>query len=162
MLALSVIAFSCNINKQADAIKLSNDLSAANDSLAYYGKMWNEELKIAVNTSNFSNLKPIRTKLQDYINSKEAEVSAMHDIGGSEQMRHCELDILGFEKNVVQNKFIVFEGFTDSSSDEQITNAYRDLLQMTGQEEAKMANFQKLQDEYADKNDIPKPIGEIK
>lgn len=153
---------SCNINKQADAIKLSNDLAAANDSLAYYGKMWNEELKIAVNTSNFSNLKPIRIKLEDYINRKSIEVSSMHDIGGSERMRQCELDILGFEKNVVQNKFIVFEGFTDGSSDEQITNAYRELLQMTGQEESKMANFQKLQDEYADKNDIPKPIGDIK
>jgi hypothetical protein len=161
-LALISVLASCNLNKREDAIKLSAALMVANDSLSYYGKEWNEELKIAVNTRNFTGLPPSRKQLEAYIDRKIAEIDAMEDVGGSQKLKAAEVDILAFEKTVIQTKFAAFEQFNANTPLDQITHAYESLLQQRETEVKKMEGFQKLQDSYAEKNDFPKPVGDFK
>jgi hypothetical protein len=153
---------SCNLNKREDAIKLSSALMVANDSLSYYGRDWNEELKIAVNTRNFTGLPESRKKLESYIDRKISELKDMEDVGGSEKLRESEIDILSFEKNVIQTKFTAFEQFNANTPLPQITTAYESLLKERETEVKKMSAFEKLQDSYAEKNDFPKPVGDFK
>ncbi len=161
-LVLIAVLGSCNINKREDAIKLSAALMVANDSLSFYGREWNEELKIAVNTKNFVELPRSRRRLELYIDRKIDELKAMNDVGGSEKLRQSEIDILSFEKSVIQSKFAVFEQFNESTPMDQLTKAYEALLQMRDEEVKKMSAFEKLQDSYAEKNDFPKPVGDFK
>lgn len=142
-------------------MRLSTELGFANDSLFYYGKLWNDELKVAVNLSDFSNLQPIRKDLQDYITRKEEYIRNMKDVGESKELRQAELDYLAFEKHVVQTRFTPFETFNDSTETEEIAKAYQDLLGSMELEKPKLDRFQALQQLYAEKNGFPKPIGEI-
>lgn len=155
---LAVSLASCNLNRREDAMKLNNTLAAINDSLFYYGKNWNEELEVAVNTKDFSQLAPQRQGMEAYINKNIERVSEMEDIGGSEELRKTELEFLTFEKELIQNKFSLFEGFTDTTSIEVLTETYKTLIEFTGKEQQYLAKLSKLQDDYADKNDFPKPV----
>lgn len=159
--ALAVTLFSCNINKQEDAMRLSNELGFANDSLFYYGKLWNDELKVAVNLSDFSKLQPIRKELEDYILRKEAYITKMEDVGSSQELRQSELDYLAFEKNIVKTKFMPFENFDANTPTDELARAYEELLNSMEQEKPKLDRFQGLQQAYAEKNGFPKPIGDI-
>ncbi len=158
LLGIILLITSCNLHKREDAMKLNNELAAINDSLYYIGRNWNEELKIAVNTKDFTGLPAVRLQMDDYIKNKIEYVSKMRDVGGSEELRKAELHFLQFEKSLISHGFQPFESFTDSSTDEQITEAYKALLQQVGDEQEHLANLSKLQDDYAEKNDFPKPI----
>lgn len=149
---------SCDVHKQEDATRLSDDISHINDSLSYYGKMWNDELVISVNqTKNYTNLAPIRRALQSYIDRKFTVVQGMHDVGGSEELRKTELEILSFEKSIA-DRFIVFEQFDSTTSQTQLNIAYENLLKSTEGEAAKMNDLKRLRDDFAEKNEIPKPV----
>jgi len=155
---LTILVASCNLNRREDAMKLNNTLAGINDSLFFYGKNWNEELAVAVNTRNFSQLPDQRLRMEAYIDKNISRVGAMKDIGGSEVLKKTELEFLAFEKQLIQSKFSIFEHFTDSTSDAMLTEAYKSLLQYTGKEQEYLARLSKLQDEYAEKNDFPKPV----
>jgi hypothetical protein len=158
LLVITAFVSSCNLNKQEDARRLSNELGFANDSLFYYGKVWNDELRIAVKMSDFSTLAPIRQDLVKYIDNKITHFSGFEDVGGSEQMRQAELEFLKFEKQIIQNHFATFERFDSNTSTDELAKAYEQLLKASEAEKAKLDAFHKLQQEYAEKNDIPKPL----
>ena len=140
---------------------LSAELGFTNDSLFYYGKLWNDELKVAVNLSDYSNLRPIRIELQNYITRKEDHIRNMEDVGSSKELREAELDYLAFEKHIVRTRFIIFETFDDSTHTEELAKAYQDLLGAMEQEKPKLDRFQQLQQAYAEKHGFPKPISDI-
>lgn len=155
------LAASCDFNKKEKAMRLSSELSFINDSLFYYGKTWNDELKVAVNLSDYSKLKFIRQDLENYIDRKSEYIRNMEDVGGSEELRKAELEYLAFEKQVVRSKFTPFEQFDTSTSAETLAAAYENLLSSMEDEKPKLENFQKQQEAYAEKNDFPKPIREL-
>src|SRR5687767_1085032 len=93
-LLLTLLVSSCNFNKQEEALRLSNELGFTNDSLFFYGKVWNDELRIAVKINDYSALNPIRMNLERYINRKIEHIDKLEDVGGSEKMRQSELDFL--------------------------------------------------------------------
>lgn len=155
---LTILVASCNLNKREDAMKWNNTLAGINDSLFFYGKNWNEELAVAVNTRDFSQLPEQRIQMEAYIDKNIVRVQGLNDIGGSEGLKKAELSFLAFEKELIQSQFSQFERFTDSTSDQTITEAYKTLLLHTAKEQEHLAELSKLQDEYAEKNDFPKPV----
>ncbi len=157
--AAALSAASCNFNRQEEALRLSNELGFTNDSLFYYGKVWNDELRIAVKMEDFSTLQPIRSEMVGYIDRKIDHVKSMEDVGGSKDMRQSELDFLQFEKDIIQQHFAAFEQFDTATTTDELTVAYERLLRASEAEKAKLDRFHKLQEEYAEKNEIPKPLG---
>ncbi|MBS1773539.1 MAG: hypothetical protein JST82_11825 [Bacteroidetes bacterium] len=157
--AVLVLAFSaCNMHKREDAIKISNDITNINDSLTVYGKMWTDELNIAVNTGDFTKLSGVRLQIERFIDGKIEYVGSIQDVGGSENFRKSELDILKFERDSILPRSAAFEYFNESTSDAAIQNAYNNLMHATKSEVVRMENVYKLGDEYAEKNDFPKPL----
>lgn len=148
----------CDLNKKEKAQQFSNDITVINDSLAYYVKDWVEEFKVSVNTKDFSQLHGIRQGLEGYLDRKTTYLQGMEDRGGSEQLRTAELDYLAFEKNTVSRYLSVFEQFDSTTTDDQIAKAYNTSMANVGGEEQKILTINKLQDEYAEKNDFPKPV----
>ncbi len=155
---LMTIFASCDLDKQEEAMKFSNEIAATNDTLAIHSSKWAEELKIAINTLDFSQLSKYRTSLVNYIDRKITEVEQMENVGGSEDMQQAELEFLKFEKNVVNSYFSAFEQMDSTTSLETIENAYMLVMQQGEQEQKMQQNMQQLREEYADKNDFPKPI----
>ncbi len=159
IIALLVIGMaSCDLDKKEKAQKLSKDITAINDSLAYFVKDWVEEFKVSVNTKDFSRLGAIRQNMESYLDRKTAYLNATPDVGGSEELRKAELDYLLFEKNTVGKFLTVFEQFTDSTTDDEIAEAYNTSMSNVSGEDSKIENINRLQDEFADKNEFPKPI----
>ncbi|OSZ82015.1 hypothetical protein CAP35_01725 [Chitinophagaceae bacterium IBVUCB1] len=137
---------------------LCNEITQINDSLNYMGKVWGDEFKIAVNTKDFSHLPPYRKQVEDFIRHKTEHVKSMKDVGGSEKFRAAMLDILKYESDSIVTKMMVFESFTGDTPDEVIQLAVNNLFACTKEDLAKHDIMFRHLDEYADKNDFPRPI----
>lgn len=155
---LATCLVSCNWNNREDAIKLCNELTRVNDSLNVMGKDWMDEFKPAVNTKDFTFLQPKRQHIQDYITQQTVYVKGLKDVGGSELLRASLLDILQFENDVVLPKMKEFEYFNGDTSDSTLQKSFNELIVTTKEDMAKHEVMFKYLDEYAEKNDFPKPI----
>jgi hypothetical protein len=155
---LLFIISSCNLHKKEDAQQLSNNLAAITDSLNYYGKAWGAEFEIAVKTRYFTHLQPMREGMQDYIENNIISTMSMKDVGDSKQLRQSLLDILHYEKDTILPKLMVFEHFDNTTDEQAITNAYRDMISTSPTDLKKYETMFRYLDEYAEKNDFPKPL----
>ena len=158
LLITMVFIASCDINKQEDAMKYSNEIAATNDTLAYHGSLWAEELKVAINTLDFSQLEKYKVNMLTYIDEKIIEVGNMQNIGGSEHLQKAELEFLRFEKRIVNQYFTAFEQMDSTTSVQAIQAAYMSVMEQGEEEQKKQQAMQKLREEYADNNGFPKPI----
>ena len=155
---LITLACSCDFNRKEKCIALDNTVAAINDSLLQYGAAWGDELKIAVNTLDFSGLPPIRQEMQVYIDRKIEFVKAMDNVGGSEQLLETELEFLEAEKEIVTNKLTAFERFDDSVAMDALSTAYADMQYSALKETDLLKKIHDLREEYAEKNEFPKFI----
>lgn len=155
---LALLIQACSFDTKEKAAKLSGELTSVNDSMYHLGRAWFEEFKVAVNTKDFSELPAHRTHLAGFIDRKMEHIKKMEDVGGSEKYREAEMDILEFEKSTVLPKFIIFEGFTSATTDEEIAEAYNVLMSTLTEEQEKLNKVYKLRDDYAAKNDFPLPV----
>lgn len=158
VIAAAILLQACEFDKKEKARKLSTELTSVNDSMYHLGRVWLEEFKVAVNTKDFSELPQNRQNLSAFIDRKIEYISKMEDVGGSEEYRKAELDILKFEKNTVLPKFVIFESFGDSTTDEEIAESYNLLMSTINTEQEKLNKVYKLRDEYARKNEFPLPV----
>lgn len=156
ILALSLA--SCNWNKREDAMKICNEITQINDSLNYMGKVWGDEFRIAVNTKDFSHLPPYRKQIEDYIRNKTEHVKGMKDVGGSEKLRGSMLDILRYENDSIVTKMMVFESYNGDTPDDTIQLSMNNLFSTTKADLEKHDVMYRHIQEYADKNEFPRPI----
>lgn len=168
-IAASIVLFaSCNLDNSDEAMHLSMQIGAVNDSLTWYGKQWSDELKVAVNSKDFSELPIIRGKMEAFIDRNVNEIKQMKDVGGSKDLREAELNLLYFDRDSVLPKFRSFESFNsnpniknagyDEVYENTLTQTYTSLIKTLQGEEAKLKRVYDLRDKYADDNDFPKPI----
>lgn len=157
-LLVMVLLVSCNFNKKEDCIKLDTKIGMINDSLLKYGAEWGDELKISINTLDFSGLQPIRLQMQEFVDKKIVDVQGLKNVGGSEKLLETELEFLQVEKEIVAGKLSVFEEFTDSAAMDNISAAYAAMQLSALKERDLLEKLHKLRDEYAEKNEIPKYI----
>lgn len=155
---LIAMACSCNFNKKEKCIKLDSSIATINDSLLRYGAAWGDELQIAINTLEFSGLRPIRVKMQDYIDRKIEYVKDMDNIGGSEELLKAELEFLQTEKDIVSEKLSTFENFTDTVTMDHLSSAYANLQLSAVKEQDMLKKIHTLREQYAEKNEFPKFI----
>lgn len=155
-LLLSVLAVSCDFNKKEKCAKLDNEIATINDSLLWYGKQWGDELKVAVNTLDFSELQPIRMEMQAYVERNIEHVGTLENIGGSEELLATQIAFLEVEKNIVATRLSVFEQFTDSVSMEELSNAYSAMQMSAEREQELLRKIHLLREQYEERNEIPK------
>lgn len=155
---LITLFLSCDLNKKDDCIRLDNEIAAINDSLLAYGKGWGDELKIAVNTLDFTGLNPIRVQMQRYVDRKVEQVKGMKNVGGSEKLMETELEFLQAEKEIVMYKLSVFEQFDTTVAMDDLSDAYADMQLSAIKERDLLEKLHRLREEYEEKNDIPKFI----
>lgn len=158
ILLFTLLVASCNFNKKEDCIKLDNQIASINDSLLLYGKEWGDELKIAVNTLDFTGLRPIREEMSVFIDKKTEEVKNIKNVGGSEKLVEKELEFLETEKEIVNGKLSIFEQFDDSVSMDELSRAYVIIQTGATLEQDQLEKLFKLREEYAEKNGFPKFI----
>ncbi len=154
----TIIISSCDFNKEEKAMMRSTEIAAINDTLAEYGQLWGDELRIAVNTLDFSNMKTVRGKMEDYLKEKIAFINTLEPVGGSQDLQGAEKEFLEFELKMVENHFVVFESFNENTRQEDLENAYMQIMQYNQEEQKMLKNLYELREQYADKNGIPKPI----
>lgn len=133
-------------------IEVNNTLVSIVDSLYAKGKTWGIKLKEVIATKKFESLKEARTDMQNYISKKITDVKKMKDVNGSAALQNAFLDFLLYEKNLVASAFIPFEKLTAASTDKELKAAGENLSKLGQDESEKMAEFQKVQQEYAAKN----------
>lgn len=155
---LITLFLSCDFNKKDDCIRLDNDIAAINDSLLMYGSKWGDELKIAVNTLDFSGLRPIRVEMQGFIARKTEYVKGMKNIGGSEKLLKTELEFLETEEEIVKYKLSVFENYDESVVMDELSDAYANMQLSAVKERDLLEKLHRLREDYAEKNEIPKFI----
>lgn len=151
-----LMAASCDFDKKEKCRQLDNEIATINDSLLWYGSQWGDELEIAVNTLDFTQLRPIRVEMLNYIERKTEDVKEMDNVGGSEELLKTELEFLDVEKKIVQNKLSAFEQFDDSVTMDELTTAYTAMQVSAVQEDELLREIHKLREEYEVKNDLPK------
>lgn len=169
VILLSMLFASCDWGNSEAAERLDRQIANINDSMSYYGKTWGDELKIAVNSLDFSNLQPVRLKMQQFIEKKTAEVDKIEPVGKSGKLLKAEMDFLKFEHAVVKEKFAAFEKYDDTVYEnyseteltQQLGATYSDLLKALEQEYHHMEKIQSLREEYAVESGFPKPIDEL-
>lgn len=153
---LSIV--SCNFNKKEDCAKLDKQIAQINDSLLLHGKDWGDELKIAVNTLDFSGLQPVRVGMEEYIGRSMNRVRNIKNVGGSEMLIEKEIAFLEVEKEIVSNRLVLFEQFTDSVTMDELSDAYVIMQVGAEKEQELLKELFRLREEYAEKNDFPKFI----
>lgn len=139
-------------------MQLDSQVGAINDSLLYYGKAWGDELKVAVNTLDFTGLPSIRISMQEYIDRQTENVQEMDNIGGSEELLSTELEFLNTEKEIVSTRLAAFEQFTDSAKMDDLTTAYTAMQLSAVREQELLEKIVRLREQYAEKNNFPKFI----
>ncbi|MCD6063950.1 MAG: hypothetical protein K0R82_1861 [Flavipsychrobacter sp.] len=153
-IGLVVVLLASCADKQQEIIGLNNELTTINDSLFYKGQAWGEEFKIAFNSGDYSRLRMARQEVHVYIEQGIDKVGSMKDAGGSEQLRQAELDYLQFERDVIIQKMMAFESFTDTTNKELVSKAYNDLVNSSKEEQVKLNALHDAQKQYADKNGV--------
>jgi hypothetical protein len=119
-----------------DAKEINDRVTTINDSLVFLSSSWASQLReVSLDKKqSYSDLKSLRKQLEEYITVSVEEVKGMRDAGGSEQLRIAELAFLEFEKNLVTTYFTPFEHFNGRTSNDEITDASRNV-QSKGREE---------------------------
>ena len=144
--------FSCNLITRPQALHMNNTVVAINDSLYYKGKEYGELVGKAIKEKDFSNLASCRMQFEKFIDSGRRSLINMKDVGGSEELRNCEIGLLTIEKRMIQNDFVPFEHLTPESGMDEISGLFEVVKKDSKAEQEQLAKFKKLQLEYADKN----------
>jgi len=151
-LSVAVSLSSCSLFTKERALKMNNTLVYINDSMYSKGQEWGQVLTDCAVSKEFGKLTPYRLGLEHFIDSSLTQVEGMSDVGGSGDLRTCEIDLLKFEKNMVSTYFAPFEQFTDATSVDEITLKLNAIQAASQDETVKMSRFKSLQESYAKKN----------
>lgn len=163
-IVVTLIFFSsCNLflNNKKNAIALNDAFVKINDSLYYKGKNYGELLGAAIREKNFSGTADFRKNLAAYVDNEIDYVKNMKDVAGSETFRQKEIEYLQFEKQLVTS-YAVWDGFTATTSQDDIMKAYNDVISKVKTEEEMLNSVKQAQQEFGAKNGMPiiehKPI----
>ena len=145
-------SFSCNLVTRPQAIRMNNTLVHINDTLYLDGKEYGSLVDNAIKEKDYRQLIAYRIQFEKYIDSSRMRVANMQDAGGSEALRHCEIELLEIEKRMVGEDFQKFEHFTAETSMPEISAVYGVIKEDSKEEEGLLSKFKIIQGEYARKN----------
>lgn len=148
-----VIFSACNRDKK-EAEENYRTLSAINDSLYYYGEAWTDHLPDAVNHKDFTTLGTLRQEAEAFVDRKLEYVRNMEEDANVTPLKKAEINYLLLEKEIIHEGFGRFEMFSDTTSNEEISDAYAGLLAMIEQEEEEQQRLRTAFKQYAEEYNI--------
>lgn len=76
----------------------------------------------------------------------------LKDVGGSEPLRNCEIELLKIEQQMIRQDFVPFEQLSPASTGSEISYLFDNVQKDAKEETRQMKEFKRLQEEYALKN----------
>lgn len=147
-----LLSLSSAAQQPATPKELSDQVDDISDSLSKLGKAWGNKLNTVVYNKSFDSLVPLRTKMQDYIAAKRSELSALPDIKGSKKFVASMIAFLDFEANMMKDAFLPMEKLDGKSSQNDINNAFKKLIEIGKKENEELEKVYDQQVEYSKKN----------
>ena len=151
---LLLISAHCTVlaQKPTTPLELNDYFASINDTLYQHGVAWGGKLNSIFKAKTFDSLAPYRRRLEVFIETKQAELSKMKDIKGSENFRQAMLSFLAFEKKMIMEGFAPLEKFDSSSKDADVQAAIDHLTTLASSEKAKLTEVNTAQTAYAKAN----------
>ena len=147
-----VVQYSCNFVTRKDALKFNNTIVAINDSLYLKGKEFGNLINTSFRTKDYSRLQYARLKFERFLDSGRKSINSLKNVGGSEALKSCEMELLGIENRMIEQDFKPFELLTPSATEIEV-GALFETVKKDGQAEAEhMKKLNALQSAYASKN----------
>lgn len=156
LLLLALLALSLQFRTAAQntdaAIDLNDRISSITDSLYALGAEWGQQVGVAFENGEYVSLKPIRIKMEAFIERKQMEVLKMKDIGGSEQLRLAMLGFLFYEADMINENFAPLEKMTGSADSEKVQELIVRIQEASAAETERIQLVIEQQYKYAAKN----------
>ena len=150
-----VLIFSLgSCSDRAKMLALNKDLVTINNTLRAKGIEAGDEVKTGVATGNFSGLKTKRLELESYVATQLERVKKMEDAGGSEAMRHKEIEYLEFEQQLIRTHFRTIENFNSNTTEEEAQATFQEVMAAGKREDEILLEFKELLNAWAAKNNI--------
>jgi hypothetical protein len=133
-------------------IEFNDKLVGITDELYQKGTSWGAQFNIAFKSKDFSSLRPYRESLENFIDTRIADVKAMKDVKNSKDLRMAMISFLTFEKKMATQAFKPMDQLSSSASDEEIQKAYDNLQLLATEEAAELDKVAKAQEAYGAAN----------
>ena len=141
-----------NIYAQSTPVELNDHMVDITDKVYEHGEAWGAAFKNAMDTQNWSDLKPIRQKMEYYIATTTRELGEMKDIKNSKALKDAMIAYLNYEGKMVRDGFTPFERFDGDIDNESLKNAIDKMVAMGDEETVLLEKLIEVQDAYAKAN----------
>lgn len=152
IILLFCLQISCNVVTRKEALDIHNTIVAVNDSLYLRSREYGALVSAAFRSKNYGPLKPARISFERFIDSSRQSVGSMHDAGGSEKLRTCELQLLALERQLIETDFSPFERLPDTADNEAVAAIYDSIKKDAKNETELMRQLGNLQVQFAREN----------
>ncbi|MFI5133471.1 MAG: hypothetical protein ACHQEB_04000 [Chitinophagales bacterium] len=149
-----IFATGCLNSAKQKAFDFNQKIAAASDTLLSKGKEFGMALNTASQDHDFSKIAVICNYLNQFINRKITEITALENVGGSEKFKTAALEFLNFEKKGIEENFMPFAKMNENTTAEEIETARKNLLQSSEQESDLLKKVQDTQQEFAKMNGL--------
>ncbi|PSK89033.1 hypothetical protein [Taibaiella chishuiensis] len=143
--------------KSMTPVAFNDELVKVTETLYQLGTEWGTRFA-AINSNegkDFSQLKPLRQKLTDFITGQTKAIKQLPNTGkGAEAFKKVMLEFLVFEEGMINSGFIPMEQLGPQSTDEAIQKATQNLTDLASKEGEALDKVHKAQDQYAADNNF--------
>jgi hypothetical protein len=137
---------------QSTPVEVNDKMVDITDKVFEYGENWGKAFQVGMDKMDWSNLKPIRVKMEHYVNSAIAEVEGMPDVKGSKALRDVVVEFLNYENKVIHEGFMPFENFDGDIDDASLKNAIDKMVALGNVETDMLEKVMDVQEAYAKAN----------
>jgi hypothetical protein len=137
---------------QNTPLEVNDKMVDITDQVFEYGENWGKAFQVGMDKMDWSNLKPIRVKMQQYVTNAIQEVEAMPDVKGSKALRDVVVEFLNYENKVINEGFKPFENFDGNEDDESLKKAIDNMVALGNVETDMLEKVMDVQEAYAKAN----------
>jgi hypothetical protein len=137
---------------QTTAVEMNDKMVDITDKVFEYGDNWGRAFQVGMDKLDWSNLKPIRVKMQQYVNSAIQEVEALPEVKGSKALQDIVVEFLNYENKVINEGFKPFENFDGNEDEESLKKAIDRMVALGNGETDLLEKVMEVQEAYAKAN----------
>lgn len=137
---------------QTTAVEMNDKMVDITDKVYAFGEDWGSAFQRGMDKMDWSNLKPVRVKMQQYVNGAIQEVESMQDVKGSKALRDAVIAFLNYENRVIKEGFMPFENFDGNEDDVTVKKAIDKMVALGNEEMDQLEKVIEVQEAYAKAN----------
>jgi hypothetical protein len=150
IIVCAILFSSCN--QQKKALAFNDKIANLSNQLTSKGKELGPILQTAIQSRDFKPLIKPTEELQKITTDDLAEISAMDNVAGSENLKSVSLDYFKYEKKLIEEGLVPFKSMNSSTTPDAINAATQKLMTAANDEQSYLEKVQAAQDEYGKKN----------